>query len=278
MSVLGPLESLDHVISLLQPMIFRKRISPTFYLAGFQKTASTWLYRVFLDHPEVFVPDKDAIHYLTIKHYLGEKWYADFYRGYRGEKHIGDTTPSYMQYPYSRERMKESNPDAKILVTLRNPIERAFSHYWHEKKKRTISFEFADILESNNVNNFDAYIGSGFYYRHLSELFRLFPRENVLVSLFDDLTPDPQKFLNPIFDFLEIQRIRPSVIDQQINVARKTATPMEQEENRANGRPVDETEYTRGINNQTRKKLRDVYSEENKKLEDLIGRDLSSWR
>jgi len=115
---------------------------PNFFLGGCQKTASTWLYRCFREHPEIYVPENDATHYFTMNYFQGLDWYRKIYQNNSGEKVIGDTTPSYIRDFYAPARIAKYNPQAKIIFTFRNPIDRAFSHYWHEKKKEKSPLNF----------------------------------------------------------------------------------------------------------------------------------------
>ena len=251
---------------------------PTFFLAGYQKTASTWLHHCLLEHPDVYVPDGDATHFFDIYYYRGLDWYRTFFQDAVGYRQIGDTTPSFMRSHTSRVRMARFNPAAKIIVTLRNPIERAFSHYWHEKKKRKINYRFEECL-SNNVDIFDDWIATGFYYSHLTDLFALFPRQQVLVLFYDDLQESPTDFLDRTLRFLEVDTdFEPSVLKQAVNKAWYRPTWSEMFDNLRNGRSLRESEYDRGIDPEFRKRLQEVFRESNAKLGELVGRDLSHWK
>ena len=148
-------------------------------------------------------PDADALHYFTVHFDQGEQWYTRHYSDYAGERVVGDTTPSYAGFDWSRRRLADFNPDAKILITLRNPIDRAFSHYFHMKQKRGYPKRFQEVLE-NKADLFQWLIAMGFYGHHLTDLFRYFAREQVCVMSYDLLVSDPRTFCRQVFDFLEI--------------------------------------------------------------------------
>ncbi|MEL6493217.1 MAG: sulfotransferase domain-containing protein, partial [Cyanobacteria bacterium J06621_3] len=145
---------------------------PNFFLAGCQKTGSTWIHQCFREHPEIYVPQDDAIHYFTINYYKGLSWYQQYYQEQLNETMIGDTTPSYIRDPFVPRRIFNYCADAKIIITLRNPIDRAFSHYWHEKKKKKIAFDFSEVIR--NYDLYQNWIVPGFYYEHLQKFYEWF--------------------------------------------------------------------------------------------------------
>ena len=278
---------------------------PNFFLGGCQKTASTWLHTCFREHPDLFVPEQDATHYFTINYFRGLEWYRQFYINYSGEKMVGDTTPSYIRDYHVPLRISEYNPNSKLIFTFRNPIDRAFSHYWHEKKKRKIAFDFSEVLE--NYDLYENWIVAGFYYQHLSRFYQYFNKDQILVLIYDDLQKDPFYFLKKIFHFLEVDDVfTPSVIEKKLNVAwhhpgeRLASSPTKfaklinklmppllshrirqrivrvmDKIYRPNASPSEY--YDIGVSPKIRSKLREIYSSENQNLAQIIGRDLSHW-
>lgn len=250
---------------------------PNFFHAGYPKTASTWLYYCLREHPEVCVCRKDAIHFMTIHYHEGLEGCRGKFEPYRGEPVVADTTPSYACFSWSRQRMYDCNPNAKILLTLRNPIDRAFSHYWHGKKKRSYNYRFEDVL-TNNVDIFNPWIAYGFYGYHLTELLKLFPREQVKVMLYDDLKKGPAEFCREVFEFLGIDAgFVPKSLHQPRNVAWYRPTLRERFDNLRHGRPATQSEYDRGMSQEMRERLRRIYAGDLKVLSREINRDLSHW-
>ena len=276
---------------------------PTFFLAGCQKTASTWLYCCFQEHPDILVPPTDAVQYFTMNYHRGLDWYRRHFNAYQGEVEVCDPTPSYIRDLQAARRIADFNPDARLIFSLRNPVERAFSHYWHEKKKHKIAFEFEEVLD-----NFDLYhnwIASGFYAELLKPFYDHFPAEQIKVVLYDDLKSDARAFLRSILEFLEVDPdFEPSVIDRKMNKAYYRPTQHDlsriQRMDRLleparrilpasiksclrqrflGGRYTNQvvSEYERGMDPQVRRRLQDVLAPENEKLARLIGRDLSHW-
>lgn len=249
---------------------------PTVFLAGCQKTASTWIYHCFKEHPEVFVPEKDALHFFTINHFRGLDWYAKLYEQAASNQVLVDPTPSYIRDPKAAQRIFEYNSDAKLIFSLRNPIDRAFSHYWHMKRKGLISYTFEDAVSYGGFGNIDLYqnwIQSGMYLEQLQPFIDLFPRDQLKVVLFEDLKTDPKAFIQEIFQFMDIEAsFEPSVLHSKKNQASKKG--------KSKGffnRKDQETEYDKGMPTAVRSELQQVFSLPNEQLGTWLNRDLSHW-
>ena len=114
------------------------------------------------------------------------------------------------------------------MTCIRHPIERAFSHYWHEKKKLRFNFKFEEALE-----NFDLYtnwIEPGFYTLHLKRFFKYFSKNHILIQFFDKLQDDPKIYLQELLHFIGINtNFQPSVLYEKVNAAvPRIPTPFEQ--------------------------------------------------
>jgi hypothetical protein len=269
---------------------------------GPQKTATTWVYRCLQEHPQVAVPPKDSIHYFDMFYACGRGWYETFFAGARPEQKLFDPTPSYIRSPFAAGRIAAENPNAKIALSLRHPVERAFSHYWHEKKKRSINFSFPEVLE--NYDLFSSWIEPGLYARHLERFLKHFPREQILCQRFDDLERDPRMFLDQLLEFFELDRgLTPSVLHTRVNAARPPEAGwkrMAREglkrvgllEGAGKAKAMLGTGSGRGNESAEPRKmerlsdvplevitrLNDICKPEIARLEHLLGMDLSEWR
>ena len=259
-----------------QPQM-HNRAFPNFFHAGFPKSATTWFHRCLREHPEVFVPDVDALHYFTVHFDQGEQWYTRHYSDYAGERVVGDTTPSYAAFDWSRRRLADFNPDAKILITLRNPIDRAFSHYFHMKQKRGYPKRFQEVLE-NKADLFQWLIAMGFYGHHLTDLFRYFAREQVCVMSYDLLVSDPRTFCRQVFDFLEIDSsFLPTCVNQKVNSATRFQGPFRQILRKFFSVAHPASEYDVGLTRETRTRLSEIFRPDIECLQELLNRDFSHW-
>ncbi len=282
---------------------------PDFFLAGCQKTASTWLYQCFAEHPEIHVPATDATHFFTFNYHKGLDWYKQIYKDYRNQQIVGDTTPSYIRDFDAPERIAAYYPEAKIIFTLRNPIDRAFSHYWHEKAKNKINYDFSEVLD--NYDLYQNYIVSGFYYKYLCRYLNYFKREQILILVFDELKQDPESFIRKIYQFLNVDtNHRPSILTEKINPAAKRKIRKKSylgnllhsvhvDINKPGNKSMfaklcrlllrvkkqilqfftvkNESEYIKGMNPTLKKELIEIYREENIRLGELLDMNFSMW-
>jgi hypothetical protein len=257
------------------------------FIAGSQKTGSTWLYACFKEHPEIHVPKKDAIHYFTINHDLGHDWYHQWYENGEDHQIWCDATPSYIRDPEAAKRIFDYNPKAKLIFVLRNPIDRAFSHYWHMKRKGFISYSFEDMISYNGVGNIDLfqmwYYSSRYSYL-LKPYLELFPREQIHFSLFDHLKEDPKANLQSIFRFCGVDNnFEPSILFKNKNsgsrgyIVKKTRNPIKWL-NYKWRRIIKVDEYKQGIKEEIRNRLRNKFNNEIEELSKLTGFDLEHWK
>jgi len=265
---------------------------------GPQKSGTTWLYRCMLEHPEVACPPQDTIHYFDMLYHRGRDWYVGHFRDAAAHQRWFDPTPSYIRSTWAPRRLREENPSARIALCLRNPVERAFSHYWHEKKKLRFDFRFEEVF--SNYDLYSSWLETGFYAEHLERYLEHFPREQILCQRFDDLGHDPEGFLDAFCRFAGIaDGLRPEVLHRKVNVAGHKRTfissrvlPKMKGAMRRLGGGVpglsrianDETllsgrsEYARGIPAELVGPLWEACEPEVRRLERLTGLDLSSWR
>jgi len=190
---------------------------------GPQKCGTTWVYRCLQEHPEINCPPHDKTHYFSMYFHRGREWYLNCFGG-SPKKILFDPTPNYLRSPLAPKRIFEENPKSKIIMCFRHPIERAFSHYWHEKKKFRFNFKFEEVLD--NYDLFTNWVEPGFYALHLERYLKYFSKEKILVQFFDDLQDDPETFLQELLRFVEIDsHFKPSVLHKKINVALPPRSP-----------------------------------------------------
>ncbi len=186
---------------------------------GPEKTASTWLYLCMREHPELCVPHRDKTHYYNMFHHKGIEWLREQYMEGFDELVVVDPTPAYLHSLKAPERIARENPDAKIIVTLRHPVERAFSHYWQSKKKRAHNYEFGDILDRYLL--FKGWLEPGFYADHLERWMTYFPRERIKAFVFDDFSEQAELAVHDLFAFIGVDAdFSPDSLHAKVNVAR----------------------------------------------------------
>lgn len=212
----------------------KKKSSLDFICIGAAKSATTTLHELIKSHPELSVPSTKEAPYFSDDnvYYRGLEWYTQAnFSGSNPNTLWGTLTPQYMigqgdiTPDTVAQRIKNDLPNVKIIVLIRHPIERAFSHYrmllrnGHEKR----SFEQAvnDILAGNTkLDNYEDpdsnYILCSEYGKILQSYYARFPKSNILVLTTDQLKQNPGQTLENIFSFLQIDTsYRPDNIGQQ---------------------------------------------------------------
>ena len=103
---------------------------PNFFIAGTMRSGTTSLTRYLDAHPDVFIAPQKEIHYFDLNYPRGIDWYRQQFSNVDREVAVGDATPSYVYLEEAVARMTETVPDARVIVLLRHPVDRAYSHYW----------------------------------------------------------------------------------------------------------------------------------------------------
>lgn len=263
---------------------------------GPQKAASTWAYTCLKEHPQVACAIEEDVYYFDMNYYRGRDWYASRFAEATADQILVDFTCTYIRCPWAAERMAEENRRAKIVLCLRDPVERAFSHYWHEKKRGRITYDFSEIL--SNYDLFSSWLETGFYARHIERLLGYFPRDQILCQQYDLLKADPRSFLRQILEFIGVAAdFEPTVLERRVNVAGPERTPRNlalhkvqrglQEMGLAGFASrlerrfpalTGKSEYLKGIAPELEMTLRRICEAEIERTEALLKLDLSHWR
>lgn len=177
-----------------------KESMPDFICVGPGKTGTNTLFQCLLEHPSISLPEHvKGIRFFDKFYDRGIDWYAKFFDNCPDSSIKGEISETYFYNEKVPERIHKHLPDVKIIIVLRNPVERTFKAYLQLCKLGLMSGSFDDALK--NHNNL---ISDNFYYTHLERFLRYFPRENMLIMLFDDLRDDQELFIKKIYNFLGV--------------------------------------------------------------------------
>jgi Sulfotransferase domain len=220
------------------------RMEPGFVLAGGQRCGTTSLFRALLEHPAILGPvHHKGINYFDLNYDRGRDWYQGHFplrsvasvRTRRaGEEAVTfDASGYYMYHPYAAERLAADLPEVKVMVMLRDPVERAFSAYKHEFARgfETETFERALALEDERVepelarmasdpnyagfsHRHHSYRRRGFYAEQIERFNRTLGTHRVLVVDSETFFKDPMHEYRRITDFLELRPYQPARFDQ----------------------------------------------------------------
>ena len=191
---------------------------PNFFMVGAPKTGTSSFFKYLSGHPEIFLPAVKELHYFSypevsdtyydIPFVTSESEYLDLFDNRRNEKAAGDLSPSYLFRTEAAERIRRFQPEARIIISLRNPVERAISHYLMDVRlgyqKRPLA-EFMQRTEENRLF-YEQYIEVGMYSRQIQAYLEKFGPENVLILLYDDLVRDRHAYLREIFRHLGVDQ------------------------------------------------------------------------
>ena len=209
------------------------RLRPSFIIIGAQRCGTSSLYHYLSGHPLIAPALNKEIHFFDINYHHGLDWYHGHFplqlvSRLRAGLITGEASPYYMFYPHTAQRIFEAFPSIKLIILVRNPADRAYSHYYHERRLgiEHLTFEEAiskederldgeqeKILADGSYSSFNhqhfAYISKGIYFDQLHQWFNSFPRQQLLVLKSEDLFSKPQKITNEVLDFLEIPHWTP---------------------------------------------------------------------
>jgi hypothetical protein len=191
-------------------------MKPSFIGIGAQKCASTWLHRVVAAHPSIAVPEVKEVDFFSYHFDHGYQWYEGRFGTSDPRLHAGEISPSYLHDKAAPERVRGYCPDVKILVTLRDPVQRAISNHLHEVRLGHIVGE--DLSFETGLANNPMYVEQGLYAKHLRNWLNYFPRRQIFIALVDDIEADPVGVAVEVFRFLGVDdQQRPEPIEQRFN-------------------------------------------------------------
>jgi hypothetical protein len=247
-------------------------VLPNFFIAGAARSATTSLWEYLRQHPDVYMPPvfelKEPSFFCDTYGMKDWKEYLALFNEGRGRKMIGEASGPYLTSPEAPGRIHEAIPDARFIISLRNPADRAFSKYkWMRANgfESVASFEEALKLEPGRASSEDfrkgngqyffnfLYFQSGRYAEQVRRFFDSFGRDRVRVLIFEEWTREPLPTVQDIFSFLGVE----ATFAPKIQVHNATAK--------------DKT-----FNPALREQLLNDYSGDVRKLEKLLGRELGS--
>ncbi len=198
----------------------KRILLPNLYCVGAQKAGTSSLAEMLSSHPDIYIPPIKEIHYFDQPGNFekGMEWYLSHFNAARGEKIIADFTPDYLPFDSIPERIRAtSNDNIKILISIRNPVSRAYSQFnFYRSKGQEDRNDFASVLAADlgreNVSALETpfspeyYIARGLYYNQIKRYIDTFGRKNVKVIVFEDLidASKRQRIISDIIDFLEL--------------------------------------------------------------------------
>ena len=254
------------------------RLAPSFLVIGGQRCGTTSLYSYLIEHPLVVQSLVKEAHFFDNHFDRGGAWYSGYFpsqfygrfveRRFGRKPITGEASPYYLFHPLAAERVARLLPDVKLIVLLRDPVARAWSHYSHEVAKgfEALSFEEAIECEERRLDgelermvsdpsyrSFNAqhysYLARGRYIDQIERWREHFPAEQLLTMNSSGLFSDPEAALNRVLRFLGLPPTR------------------------LRAYPKHNTYRHRPLGEETRRRLREYFAEPNRRLYEYVGTD-----
>lgn len=240
-----------------------------FVVCGTQKGGTSALHSYLREHPKVCMPEQKELHFFDSERHFRESridytFYHALFPKTENNKLIGEASPSYMYWYDAPRRLWEYNPKMKLIVLLRNPITRAFSHWNMESQRKAEHLPFWDAIKNERSRCREAlphqhrvfsYIDRGFYLEQLRRLWTFFPEEQVLILPSDALRDSPRSTLRTVCDFLLIDRL-----------------------DHVESRFVHSRSYAAFMSSRERDYLRSIFEYEIQGIERVLNWDCGNWR
>jgi hypothetical protein len=189
---------------------------PNFVYIGPDKAGSSWLHEVLVSHPEVYMTPAKDLYFFDRYYDRGLDWYLSQFGAARDEHRVvGEVCQDYLFDPQVPSRMVETIGRPKVMVTLRDPADRAFSSYLYMLKQGQRPGTFLEALESR-----PELIQHGRYATGLARFCEALGHDRIHVAVFDDLVADPQVFVDDVLTWLEVA---PMTLDEKLLAARLPA-------------------------------------------------------
>lgn len=283
-----------------EPSYFAAEVRPAAFHKAFRAAAIRnserlrhFLDHAFLDHGGPGTPSPQGI-VCEREHYL------KLFREAKKELAIGEASVCYLWSATAAANIRATVPEARIIVILRDPVERAFSQYLHNVADGVVKVSFREQIERgarHALREFQPlypFLENGLYYEQVKRYLDVFPRQNVRALLYEEAWADTPRFLSELFEFLrvdpafqpdlsakELERREPRSAMLQYWLNRSGFAPrlrtLLPDRLRQSGRAALFKAHGPTMEGRDREFLRNYYRDDVEKLAKLLGRDLQAW-
>jgi sulfotransferase family protein len=294
-------------------------VIPNFLGIGAPKAGTTWLARCLDEHPDVFIAAVKEVNFLDYESIDG-RWaeYEAHFQPANGERAVGEFSTRYLASARAPERVHTRLPTARLIVSLRSPVDQVYSHYWHLLRQnfhqwdaRAVPESFTDALERMP----DRLLEPARFATHLARWFSACGAEQFLVLLYDELRASPHEVIRRAYEFLGVDpAVVPASLDERGRRMRRGTSPRSPALRRLHARlygtlsrrvylpmkrvlgierafrikealgvrPAMERAFFRSgyppIEAAARERVLELLGDEMRDLESLLGRSLVAWR
>ncbi len=274
---------------------------PNFLIIGAQKSGTTSLHDILDAHPQALMSKPKEVNFFTFDYKLnkGLEYYSTFFQNNEISNPIaiGESSPGYICYPDIHEKIYQHLGNIKIVMILRNPIKRAFSQYWDNRRQLKEECNEEEIIEKYLEADYQpgrkGYFSRGVYYNDVKKYIDLFGRENVHIIIFEKLLKHQKDELLRLYSFLGLD------IDKGLQELPKASNSSSIFNNRFYCYFFNNPKHTqflpkkfrkllffgkkveykyKQVNTEHLEKLKTFYAQWNEKLETLIDFEIPEWK
>jgi hypothetical protein len=214
---------------------------PDFLGVGVQKGGTTTLQKLLEQHPGAFLPAAKELHYFSLHYARGESWYRQQFAAASPGQRNGEITPYYLFHPEASARIQSLLPQVRLVVLLRDPVQRTLSQYFHSRRLKLESLELEQALAAepqrlagaaailaeadglHRSHQEHSYVARSRYEEQLRRLETLFPAEQLLVMRSEDLFEHPEAVWRQLLAFLNLEPISLPPLDNPANAGQGEA-------------------------------------------------------
>jgi hypothetical protein len=179
------------------------------------RTGTAWTHNCLMEHPQLCVPYKTINYFNDESNFArGDEWYESLFRTCSPEQVKGEVS-LYLVSEVAAQRIFEYHPAVKVVLFLRNPVDRAFAAYENELSAGMIpsTMRFEEAVKKRSL-----WLQRGFYYEAVKRFLDLFPREQILIRVYEDGVRDPKRYIREMFEFLGVDpEFEPSMLHEWVS-------------------------------------------------------------
>lgn len=182
---------------------------PNFFIVGAARAGTTSMWEYLRRHPDIYMATLKEPHFFSdfrpsyMPYVSDEQEYLRLFQGARGEKVLGEASPSYLSSPVAPRRIKTTTPEAKILIMLREPVSAAYSHYWHWVRYGHEDRDFLTVVREGLSERKNFIVVRGHYPTSVRRYLDLFS-PNVLVLVFEEFAQNVRGHVRRVLEFLSV--------------------------------------------------------------------------
>jgi Sulfotransferase domain len=268
---------------------------PNFLIIGAMRSGTTSLARYLDSHPDVFLAEHKELHFFDHHYERGIEWYRSRFADAGSFSYLGEATPNYMYDHRALERIATDIPEVKLIAVLRNPVDRAYSHYWHNRSRGKENLDFRSAIDAETIRlavseeqaTIYSYIDRGRYATQLERVLKYFEPASLKICIFDDLSSDPREVVGDLGAFIGLNDTSiVQTVGAQINryvefrslavrrIAKRFPRPLRRIADKLN---VQAARSYPPMPTDVRQHLIDYFADEVQRTSSIVGRDLSAF-